>query len=71
MKYSLRLPVICCLLLLSCSASKQLIKNDKVLSVMEKTNAYFMEKWPDAGKTIITNKERQSHIWTRLCTMRD
>lgn len=65
MKYILRLPIACCLLLLSCSASKQLPKKDEVLAVMEKTNAYFMQKWPDAGKTIITNKERQSHIWTR------
>lgn len=36
-----------------------------ILDVMVKTNAYFMEKWPDVGKTIITNKERPSHIWTR------
>ncbi len=24
-----------------------------------------MQKWPDVGKTIITNKERPSNIWTR------
>lgn len=28
-------------------------------------NSYFMDKWPDTGKTIITNKERPSNIWTR------
>ena len=28
-------------------------------------NAYFMNKWPDTGKSIITNRERPSNIWTR------
>ena len=37
----------------------------KVLKVLQQTNAYFMNKWPDAGKSIITNKERPSNIWTR------
>jgi len=32
---------------------------------MQLTNQYFMNKWPDAGKSIITNKERPSNIWTR------
>ncbi|GAB3010283.1 glycoside hydrolase family 88 protein [Niabella terrae] len=32
---------------------------------MRLTNRYFMQKWPDPGKTIITNKERPSNIWTR------
>jgi unsaturated rhamnogalacturonyl hydrolase len=36
-----------------------------VLSGMRLANDYFMKKWPDAGKTIITNKERKSTIWTR------
>jgi rhamnogalacturonyl hydrolase YesR len=38
---------------------------DKVLEKMQLANNYFMEKWPDVGKTIVTNKERPSHIWTR------
>ena len=29
------------------------------------TNNYFMNKWPDTGKSIITNRERPSNIWTR------
>lgn len=37
----------------------------EVLKVMKLTNSYFMNKWPDAGKSIITNKERPSNIWTR------
>ena len=36
-----------------------------ILAAMRLTNSYFMNKWPDAGKTIITNKERKSNIWTR------
>lgn len=37
----------------------------QVLKSLVLTNAYFMNKWPDAGKSIITNKERPSNIWTR------
>lgn len=29
------------------------------------TNKYFMEKWPDVGKIIITERPRPSNIWTR------
>ena len=44
----------------------QKIPNKKeVLKVLKSTNAYFMNKWPDAGKSIITNRERPSNIWTR------
>ena len=32
---------------------------------MQLTNRYFMNKWPDPGKSIITNRERPSNIWTR------
>ena len=28
-------------------------------------NKYFMEKWPDVGKVIITDRSRPSNIWTR------
>jgi len=37
----------------------------EILKTLKLTNAYFMNKWPDAGKSIITNKERPSNIWTR------
>ncbi|MFH6967717.1 glycoside hydrolase family 88 protein [Flavobacterium sp. FlaQc-28] len=37
----------------------------QVLQQMILANDYFMQKWPDTGKTIITNKERPSNIWTR------
>ena len=41
------------------------LDREEVLDQMELANKYFMEKWPDVGKTIITNMERPSHIWTR------
>jgi unsaturated rhamnogalacturonyl hydrolase len=37
----------------------------KILKPLRLTNQYFMDKWPDAGKTIFTNIERPSNIWTR------
>jgi rhamnogalacturonyl hydrolase YesR len=36
-----------------------------VMKQIESANGYFMDKWPDPGKTIVTNKERPSNIWTR------
>ncbi len=35
------------------------------MAKMELANNYFMLKWPDTGKSIITNRERPSNIWTR------
>ena len=37
----------------------------EILAKMQLANNYFMNKWPDPGKTIITNRERPSNIWTR------
>lgn len=51
-------------LLLSCSASK-LPKKGFVVAPLRLANQYFMNKWPDPGKTIMTNIERPSNIWTR------
>jgi rhamnogalacturonyl hydrolase YesR len=36
-----------------------------VLAAMRLANSYFMKKWPDPGKEIVTNVARPSHIWTR------
>jgi rhamnogalacturonyl hydrolase YesR len=53
-------------MLLAMSAIAQpLPKKKEILNVMHLANNYFMNKWPDAGKTIVTNKERPSIIWTR------
>lgn len=49
----------------SCSVTQKLPKKSDVLSTMQLTNNYFMQKWPDVGKTIVTNRERPSNIWTR------
>jgi rhamnogalacturonyl hydrolase YesR len=45
-------------------AQKVPAKKD-VLAAMQLTNQYFMNKWPDPGKPIVTNRERPSNIWTR------
>lgn len=45
--------------------AQELPDRNKVLNQMELANSYFMKKWPDVGKTIITNRERPSNIWTR------
>lgn len=45
--------------------SQELPDRNEVLRQMVLANDYFMQKWPDTGKTIITNRERPSNIWTR------
>ena len=51
--------------ILSVTNSQKLPADKKILATLRLTNKYFMEKWPDAGKTIFTNIERPSNIWTR------
>ena len=48
----------------SCRTQK-LPASKNVLQTLTLANAYFMNKWPDPGKSIITNRERPSNIWTR------
>jgi hypothetical protein len=36
-----------------------------ILDKMTLANRYFMDKWPDTGKPIVTNKSRPSNLWTR------
>ncbi|AKD05387.1 glycoside hydrolase family 88 protein [Pontibacter korlensis] len=47
------------------SADNKLPKKRKVLQTLTLANDYFMQKWPDPGKEIVTNKTRPSNIWTR------
>jgi unsaturated rhamnogalacturonyl hydrolase len=57
-----------CLLLMGCLfnlAMSQSIPSSKTMGTMVLANRYFMDKWPEAGKSIITDKERPSNIWTR------
>jgi unsaturated rhamnogalacturonyl hydrolase len=51
--------------ILSAANSQKLPAKKQILATLQLTNKYFMEKWPDAGKTIFTNIERPSNIWTR------
>lgn len=61
------LPLVAGAMLLAGCQSKpeRFPTKQEVLDKMVLTNQYFMNKWPDTGKTIITNKERPSNIWTR------
>lgn len=45
--------------------AQKLPSKKKILHPMQLTNQYFMDKWTDPGKSIITNRERPSNIWTR------
>jgi len=45
--------------------AQRLPSKKDVLAKMVLTNAYFMNKWPDPGTVIVTDKTRPSHIWTR------
>jgi len=47
------------------AAQKKLPANEKTLEAMRLTNKYFMEKWSDVGKRIVTERSRASNIWTR------
>jgi len=53
------------ILLLSFNIQGQPVSKEKTMAAMVIANKYFMEKWPDVGKTIITERERPSNIWTR------
>jgi unsaturated rhamnogalacturonyl hydrolase len=66
MNYRNKLILITLLLLQTGLINAQKLPSKKeVLDKMVLTNAYFMNKWPDTGKSIITNRERPSNIWTR------
>ncbi|HEV8283898.1 MAG TPA: glycoside hydrolase family 88 protein [Chitinophagaceae bacterium] len=56
------------IILFSCAGTKKVQKNftqDEVLEKMRLANQYFMDKWPDPGKEIVTERARPSNIWTR------
>lgn len=60
--------ILSVLLLIAIAASSNAQKipsKKKILKTLRLTNQYFMDKWPDAGKSIFTNIERPSNIWTR------
>ncbi|MDW7692938.1 glycoside hydrolase family 88 protein [Flammeovirgaceae bacterium SG7u.111] len=50
----------------ACSTPKEeVISQATILENMVLTNKYFMKKWQDVGKRIVTNRSRASNIWTR------
>jgi unsaturated rhamnogalacturonyl hydrolase len=60
--------LIAVFLLLTISFSlpaQKLPSKKKIVKTLRLANQYFMNKWPDAGKPIVTNMERPSNIWTR------
>lgn len=65
MKSKITLMLIAVLLTANFVQAQKLPSKKEVMDKMVLTNAYFMNKWPDTGKSIITNRERPSNIWTR------
>lgn len=47
------------------SHAQVLPKSDEILAKMVLANKYFMDKWPNPGKDIVTDKTRPSNLWTR------
>ena len=45
--------------------SYSLPEQKEILSCLRLANTYFMNKWPDPGKVIVTNMTRPANIWTR------
>jgi rhamnogalacturonyl hydrolase YesR len=50
---------------LSTQSAAELPAQAEILAKMTLANQYFMDKWPDTGKPIVTNRQRPSNIWTR------
>lgn len=44
---------------------QKLPSKEEILRKLQLANSYFMNKWPNAGSRIVTNKSRASNIWTR------
>lgn len=63
MRYTYFLILFCSLLTQMCFGQK--VSKTTTLNALELANTYFVNKWPDPHKSIITNKERPSNIWTR------
>ena len=45
--------------------AQELPGKEDILQKMTLANKYFMDKWPDVGKRIVTDQSRASNIWTR------
>lgn len=51
--------------IVTAGTAQKLPSKKNILKPLRLTNAYFMTKWSDPGKPIVTNRERPSNIWTR------
>ena len=49
----------------SSTLTAQTVSKERTMEAMVLANKYFMEKWPDVGKAIVTDVPRPSNIWTR------
>lgn len=65
MKYFKITSILAIAMVFNTMRAQNLPTKKDVLDRMILTNAYFMKKWPDPGIPIVTNKTRQSNIWTR------
>lgn len=65
MRSSLSLIISILILSLSSALHAQTLKSAKTMESMVTANKYFMEKWPEVGKVIVTDRSRPSNIWTR------
>ena len=53
------------LLVAEIASAQKLPSKKKILKPLSKANEYFMNKWPDPGKEIVTERTRPGNIWTR------
>ena len=65
MKKGIVITITWLILCLPVYLSAQSVTREQSMSAMILANKHFMEKWPDVGKTIVTERERPSNIWTR------
>jgi rhamnogalacturonyl hydrolase YesR len=63
MKYRLLFFVF--LFLIAVASAQKLPPRKEILKSLRLANEYFMNKWPDPGKEIVTERVRPSNIWTR------
>ncbi len=47
------------------SNAQELPENSEIMVSLVLANQYFMDKWPDPGANIVTDKTRPSNLWTR------
>lgn len=57
--------ILCVVTTFTKLTAQKLPSKKEILQRLTLTNQYFMSKWPDPGKWIVTNRERPSNIWTR------